>query len=132
LSVNKLYQAKCAKTKHRFSLSFKGNRHYIFDGMVNVLASFFSRIFKLIFKECKTVICCDIHVSVNLLGVRRALEKFKRNTRYSSFACDVIAAMLNWKTITKDLSLASFVYGTNMAAMSLDSLGNDCKPRIGK
>jgi hypothetical protein len=37
-----------------------------------------------------------------------------------------------WKTITKDLSLASFVYGTNMAAMSLslDSLGNDCKPRI--
>jgi hypothetical protein len=39
-----------------------------------------------------------------------------------------------WKTITKDFSLASFVYGTNMAAMSLslDSLGNDCKPRIGR
>jgi hypothetical protein len=37
-----------------------------------------------------------------------------------------------WKTITKDLSLVSFVYGTNIAAMSLslDSLGNDCKPRI--
>jgi hypothetical protein len=35
-----------------------------------------------------------------------------------------------WKTITKDFSLASFVYGTNMAATSLSSLGNDCKPRI--
>jgi hypothetical protein len=39
----------------------------------------------------------------------------------SSFARDVIAAMM-----------ISFVYGTNMAAMSLssNSLGNDCKARI--
>jgi hypothetical protein len=34
--------------------------------------------------------------------------------------------------VNKDFSLAFFVYGTNMAAMSLfsNSLGNDCKPRI--
>jgi hypothetical protein len=47
---------------------------------------------------------------------------------YSWFACDVIAAML--EDYNKKLAKASFVYGTNMAAMSLDSLGNDCKPRI--
>jgi cellobiose phosphorylase len=39
-----------------------------------------------------------------------------------------------WKTLTKYFSLASFVYGTNMAAMSLSShsLENDCEPRIDK
>jgi hypothetical protein len=49
---------------------------------------------------------------------------------YSSVACDVIAAML--ETLTKDLSLASFVYVTNMAAMSLSlySLGNEYNSRI--
>jgi hypothetical protein len=35
--------------------------------------------------------------------------------------------------VNKRLSLASFVYGTNMAAVSLSShsLGNECNPRVG-
>jgi hypothetical protein len=37
-----------------------------------------------------------------------------------------------WRTLTKYFSFVSFVYGTNMAAMSLSShsLGKDCNPKI--
>jgi hypothetical protein len=99
------------------------------------------------FKEIKKSEWCRLAVNrlnvfifskTKLLNVGPAIkicQKLRnqiRNMKSRILRLHVTSSPPCWKTITKYLSLASFVISFNMAAMSLslDSLGNDCKPRF--